>query len=203
MKSTKRAYLKVWQNRPEDDREDTTITLPDHEDANEPNSTPIALPYLPECHASVNSMDESNILEHCPTAEPSDLTGFVKTHRDMPSKTGDSRTPMKSTTASPKPVDGTPPVPYRPRYGTSIRPDTTQRRTNGQPENDAEYHRRIPETHKNNPNPLSRHNCGQHFKHAGQNQPAYKHQSNHADIPRTLKPKTETQPTSDLTEFNQ
>lgn len=35
MKFTKRAYVKVWQNCPEDEREDTTITLYDYEDANE------------------------------------------------------------------------------------------------------------------------------------------------------------------------
>lgn len=79
----------------------------------------------------------------------------------------------------------------------------TQRCINGQPENDAEYYRRILEIHKNNPNPLSCHNYGQRFKHVGQNQPAYKHQSNRADIPRTLKLKTETQPTFDLAEINQ
>lgn len=33
MKFTKRAYVKVWQNCPEDEREDTTITLYDYEDA--------------------------------------------------------------------------------------------------------------------------------------------------------------------------
>lgn len=203
MKFMKRAYVKVWQNRPEAEREHTTITLPDHEDANEPNSIPVALLYLLECHASVNSMDESNILECRLTAESSDLIGFVKTYRDMLSKTGDFRTPMKSITTSPKPVDGIPPVSYRPRYGALIRPDTTQRRINGQPENDAEHHRRIPEIHKNNPDPLSCHNRGQRFKHVSQDQPAYKHQSNHADIPRTPKPKTETQPTFDPTEPNQ
>lgn len=92
MKLTKHAYVKAWQNRPENEREDTTITLHDHEDANEPNSIPASL----LCH-----------------------------------------------------------------------------------------------------------NRGQHFKHISQNQPAYKHQSNRADILRTLKPKTETQPTFDLTELNQ
>lgn len=84
-----------------------------------------------------------------------------------------------------------------------IWPDTTQRRLNGQLENDAEHYRRILEIHKNNPDPLFRHNRGQRFKHVGQDQPAYKHQSNRADIPRTLKPKAETQPTFDLAEFNQ
>lgn len=78
MKFTKRAYVKVWQNCPEDEHEDTTITLYDYEDANELNS-----------------------------------------------------------------------------------------------------------------------------KYVGQDQPAYKHQSNRADILRTVKLKTETQPTFDLAEINQ
>lgn len=203
MKFPKRAYVKVWQNCPEDEREDTTITLLDYEDANEPNSTPAALLYLLERHAFVDSMDEFNILECCLTAESSDLIGFAKTYRDMPSKTGDSWTPMKSITASPKPVDGIPPVSYYPRYGALTWPDTTQRCINGQPENDAEYYRRILEIYKNNPNPLSCHNCGQRFKHVGQDQLAYKHQSNRADILRTPKLKAETQPTSDLAESNQ
>jgi hypothetical protein len=191
------------QNRPEDEREDTTTTLYDHEDANEPNNIPVSPLYLLECHTSVNSMNESNILERRPTAEPSDLIGFIKTYRDMPSKTGDSWTPMKSTTANPKPADDTPPISYHPRYGASIWPDTTQHRINGQPENNAEYHRRTPETHKNDPNPLSCHNYGQRSKHAGQNRPAYKHQNNRADTLRTLKLKTKTQPTSDLAKTNQ
>lgn len=37
----------------------------------------------------------------------------------------------------------------------------------------------------------------------GQDQLAYKHQSNRADILRTLKLKAETQPTFDLAEINQ
>nr|UVY05700.1 MAG: hypothetical protein [Bacteriophage sp.] len=202
MKFTKRAYAKVWQDRPEDDREDTTITLYDHEDANEPNSIPVALPYLLERHAFVNSMDESDILEHCLTAESIDLIGFVKPTGTC-SANRDFWTPMKFITANPKPVDGIPPVSYRPRCGTLIRPDTTQRHINGQPENNAEHHKRIPEIYKNNPDPLFCHNCGQRFKHVGQDQPAHKHQSNRADILRTLKPKTETQPTIDLAETNQ
>ena len=68
MKFTKRAYVKVWQNCPEDEREDTTITLLDYEDANELNSIPVALLYLLERHAFVNSMEDFNILEHCLTA---------------------------------------------------------------------------------------------------------------------------------------
>lgn len=92
---------------------------------------------------------------------------------------------------------------YCPRCGALIWPDTTQRCINGQPENDAEYYRRILEIYKNNPDPLFCHNCGQRFKYVGQDQPAYKHQSNRADILRTLKLKAETQPTFDLAEFNQ
>lgn len=69
MKFTKRAYVKVWQNCPEDEREDTTITLYDYEDANELNSIPVALLYLLERHAFVDSMDEFDILECCLTAE--------------------------------------------------------------------------------------------------------------------------------------
>lgn len=46
MKFTKRAYVKVWQDCPEDEREDTTITLYDYEDANELNSYP-GRPALP------------------------------------------------------------------------------------------------------------------------------------------------------------
>lgn len=203
MKLTKRAYVKVWQNHPEDEHEDTTITLYDYEDENELNSIPVSLLYLLECHAFVNSMDELNILEYCLTAEPFDLIGFVKTYRDMPSKTGDFWTPMKFTTASPKPVDGIPPVSYCPRCGALTRPDTTQRRINEQPENNAEHYRRILEIHKNNPDPLSCHNRRQRFKHVSQNQPAYKHQNNQADILHTLKLKTETQPTSDPAELNQ
>lgn len=69
MKFTKHAYAKVWQNRPIADREDTTITLSDYEYANELNSIPVALLYLLEYHTVVNSMDESDILEHCLTTE--------------------------------------------------------------------------------------------------------------------------------------
>ena len=134
MKFTKRAYVKVWQNCPENEREDTTITLYDYEDANELNSIPVSLLFLLECHAFVNSMDEFNILELCLTAE---------------------------------------------------------------------YYRRILEIYKNNPDPLFCHNCGQRFKYVGQDQLAYKHQSNRADILRTLKLKAETQPTFDLAETNQ
>ena len=203
MKFTKRAYVKVWQNCPENEREDTTITLYDYEDANELNSIPVSLPYLLERHAFVNSMNEFNILEYCLTAESFDLIGFIKTYRDMLSKTGDFWTPMKFITASPKPVDGTPPVSYYPRYGALIRPDTTQHCINGQPENNAEYYRRIHEIYKNNLNPLSYHNYGQRSKYVSQNQLAYKHQSNRTDTLHTLKLKTETQPTFDLTESNQ
>jgi hypothetical protein len=182
MKFTKRAYVKVWQNYPIDNREDTTITLYDYEDANELNSILVALLYLLELHASVNSMNEFDILEHCLTAKSFDLIGFVKTYQDMLSKTGDFWTPLKFITASPEPVDGIPPVSYCPRCGTLIWPDTTLRYINGQPENDTEYHKRILEIYKNNPDPLFCHNCGQRFKHIGQNQLAYKHQSNRADI---------------------
>lgn len=118
-------------------------------------------------------------------------------------QTGDFCTPMKFITASPKPVDGIPPVSYCPRCGALIWPDTTQRCINGQPENDTEYYRRILEIYKNNPDPLFCHNCGQRFKYVGQDQLAYKHQSNRADILRTLKLKAETQPTFDLAEVNQ
>ena len=203
MKFTKRAYVKVWQDCPEDEREDTTITLYDYEDANELNSIPVALLYLLERYAFANSMNEFNILEHCLTAEPFDLIGFIKTYRDMLSKTGDFWTPMKSITASPKPVDDIPPVSYYPRCGTLIWPDTTQHCTNGQPENNTEYYQRIFETYKNSPDPLSYHNYGQRFKHVSQDQLCYKHQSNRADIPRTLKLEAETQPTFDLAESNQ
>lgn len=116
MKFTKRAYVKVWQNCTEDEREDTTITLYDYEDANELNSIPGAPLYLLERHACVNI----------------------------------------------------PPVSYCPRCRALIWPDTTQR-----------------------------------FKYIGQNQLAYKHQSNRADILRTLKLKAETQPTLDIAEANQ
>lgn len=119
MKFTKHAHTKVWQNYPENEHEDTTITPYDYEDTNKPNSIPVALLHLLECHAFANSMNEFN------------------------------------------------------------------------------------EIYKNNPDPLSCHNCGQRFKHASQNQPAYKHQNNRADILHTLKLKAETQPTFDLTESNQ
>lgn len=203
MKFTKHAYVKVWQNCPEDEREDTTITLYDYDDANELNSIPVSLLYLLECHAFVNSMDEFNVLECWLTAESFDLIGFVKTYRDMLSKTGDFWTPMKFITASPKPMDGIPPVAYCPRCGALIWPDTTQRYINGQPENDAEYYRRIFKIYRNNPDPLFCHNCGQRFKYVGQDRLAYKHQSSRADILRTLKLKAETQPTFDLAEINQ
>ena len=137
------------------------------------------------------------------TTESFDLIGFVKTYRDMPSKTGDFWTPMKFITANPKPVNGIPPVSYRPRYGALIRPDTTQHCINEQPENNAEYYRRILEIYKNNPDPPFCHNYGQRFKYVGKNQLAYKHQSNRADILHTLKLKAETQPTFDLAELNQ
>lgn len=153
MKFTKRAYIKVWQNCPEDEREDTTITFLDYEDANELNSIPVALLYLLECYAFVNNMAEFNILKCCLTAESFDLIGFVKTHRDMLSKTGDFWTPMKFITASPKPVDGIPPVSYCPRCRALIWPNTTQRCIDGQPENDAEYYRRILEIYKKQPRP--------------------------------------------------
>ena len=203
MKFTKRAYVKVWQNCPENEREDTTITLYEYEDANELNSIPVALLYLLERYAFVNSMDEFDILERCLTAESFDLIGFVKTYRDMLSKTGDFWTPMKFITASPKPVEGIPPVSYCPRCGALIWTDTTQRYINGQAENDAEYYRRIFEIYKNTPDPLFCHNCGQRFKYVGQDQLAYKHQSNRADILRTLKLKATTQPAFDLAEINQ
>ena len=64
MKFTKRAYVRVWQNCPKDEREDTTITLYDYEDANELNSIPVALLYLLEQHAFVHRMENFNILEH-------------------------------------------------------------------------------------------------------------------------------------------
>lgn len=203
MKFTKRAYVNVWQGCPIDEREDTTITLLDYEDANELNSIPVALLYLLERYAFVDSMNEFNILECCLTAESFDLIGFVKTYRDMLSKTGDFWTPMKFITASSKPVDGIPPVSYCPRCRALIWPDTTQRWINGQSENDTEYYQRIFEIYKNNPDPRFCHNCGQRFKYIGQNQLAYKHQSNRADILRTLKLKAETQPTFDLAEVNQ
>lgn len=203
MKFTKRAYVKVLQNCPEDEREDTTITLHDYEDANELNSIPVTLLYLLERYASVNSMDEFNVLELCLTAESFDLIGFVKTYRDMLSKTGDFWTPMKFITANPKPVDGIPPVPYCPRCGALIcgrtphdaastdNPKTTPNITDES------------EIYKNNPDPPFCHNCGQRFKYVGQDQLAYKHQRNRADTPRTLKLKAGTQPTFDLAEFNQ
>lgn len=73
MKFTKRSYVKAWQDCPEDEREDTTITLLDYEDANELNSIPVALLYLLERYVFVNSMDEIDILELCLTAESFDL----------------------------------------------------------------------------------------------------------------------------------
>lgn len=203
MKLTKRAYAKIWQNYPIDDREDTTITPYDHENTNELNSIPAAPLYLLERYASANSMNESDILERCLTTEPFNLTSLAKTYRNTPNKTGDSWTPMKSTTTSPKPVDDTPPISYCPRCGTLTRPDTIQHRINEQPENNTEYYKRTLETHKNNPAPLSHHNCSQRSKHTSQNQPAHKHQNNRTDTLRTPKPKTETQPTFDLTETNQ
>lgn len=203
MKFTKRAYVKVWQNYPIDDREDTTITLYDYEDANELNSIPVALLYLLERYAFVNSLSEFDILEHCLTAESFDLIGFVKTYRNMLSKTGDFWTPMKFITASPKPVDGIPPVSYCPRCGALIWPYTTQRHINGQPETTPNITDEILEIYKNNPDPLFCHNCGQRFKYVGQDQLAYKHQSNRADILRMFKLKAETQPTFDLAEVNQ
>lgn len=203
MKFTKHAYIKVWQNCLGDEHENTPIILHDYEDANELNSIPVSLLYLLERHAFVNSMDEFNILECWLTTEPFDLIGFIKTYRDMLSKTGDFWTPMKFITASPKPVDGTPPISYCPRCGALIWPDTTQHLINRQPENNAEYYRRILEIYKNNPDPLFCHNCGQHFKYVGQNQLKYKKQNNHADILRMLKLKAEIQPTSELAEFNQ
>ncbi len=203
MKFTKRAYVKVWQNCPEDEREDTTITLYDYEDANELNSIPVALLYLLECHAFVNSMEEFDILEHCLTAESFDLIGFVKTYRDMLSKTGDFWTPMKFITASPKPVDGIPPVSYCPRCGALIWPDTTHTASTDNPKTTPNITSEFSKSTRTTLTPLFCHNRGQRFKYVGQDQLAYKHQSNRTDILRTLKLKTETQPTSDPAEVNQ
>lgn len=204
MKFTKRAYIKVWQNCPEDKREDTTITLHDYEDANELNSIPVSLLYLLERHAFVDSMDEFNILKCCLTSESFDLIGFIKTYRDMLSKTGDFWTPLKFITASPKPVDGIPPVSYCHRCRALIWPDTTRRCINGQPENDTEYYRRILEIYKNNPDPLFCHSCGQRFKCVDQDQLVYTSiKATRADILRTLKLEAEAQPTFELEGLNQ
>lgn len=201
MKFTKRAYVKVWQDCPEDEREDTTITLHEYEDANELNSIPVALLYLLERHAWVNSMEEFNVLELCLTAESFDLIGFVNTYRDMLSKRGDFWTPMKFITASPKPVDGMPPISYCPRCGALIWPDTERRFINGQQEDDATYYPRILEIYRKQDNPLFCHNCGQRFKYTGQNNLAYKHYSNRANILTTLKMKATQQPAFDLKEL--
>lgn len=80
MEFMKHAYVKVWHNRLEDEREDTTITPYDYEDTNELNSIPVSLLHLLEYHAFVNSMNEFNTLEYCLTAESFDLIGFVKTY---------------------------------------------------------------------------------------------------------------------------
>ena len=64
MKPTKHAYAKIWQNRPENEHENTTITLLDHEDTNKPNSIPATPPYPLEHHTSANNMNESNNTEH-------------------------------------------------------------------------------------------------------------------------------------------
>lgn len=199
MKFTKRAYVKVWQDCPIDEREDTTITLLDYEDANELNSIPVALLYLLERYAFVNSMDEFDILEHCLTAESFDLIGFVKTYRGhaqqnrrlldahevhhrKPETRG--RYPTRLVLPTLRSVDLA-------GHHTTLHQRTTRKR------------RRILEIYKNNPDPLFCHNCGQRFKHVGQDQLVYKHQSNRADILRTLKLKAETQPTFDLAEVNQ
>lgn len=110
---------------------------------------------------------------------------------------------MKFITTNPKPVDDTPPVSYCPRCKASIWPDTTLRCINEQPENNAEYYKRLHEIYKNNPDPLLCHNYGQRFKHINQDQLAYTHQSNRADTLHTPKLKTETQPTFDLAKTNQ
>lgn len=201
MKFTKRAYVKVWQNCPEDEREDTTITLQDYEDANELNSIPVALLYLLERHAFVDSMEEFNVLEYCLTAESFDLIGFVKTYRDMLSKTGDFWTPMKFITTSPKPVDGMPPLSYCPRCGAIIWPDTERRTVNTQIEPDTEYYRRIYEIYNQTGNPAFCHNCGQRFKFIGQDNLAYKHYTDRRRILSTLKLRAEQQPTLDLAEM--
>lgn len=193
MKFTKHAYIKVQQNHPE--HEDTTITLHDYEDTNELNSIPVALLYLLEHHASINNINEFNTLKHRLTTKPLNLISFIKTYHDMLNKTGDFWTTMKFITTNPKPVDGIPPVSYCPRCGTLIWPNTTQHHTNGQTENNTEYYKRILEIYKNTPDPLFCHNCGQRFKYVGQNQLAYKHQSNRADILHTLKLKTQADPT--------
>lgn len=203
MKFTKRAYVKVWQNCPEDEREDTTITFYDHEDANELNSIPVSLPYLLECHAFVNSMDEFNILELCLKAEPFDLIGFVKTYRDMPSKTGDFWTPMKFITASPKPVDGIPPRLILPtmrsvdlaKHHTTLHQRTTRKRRRILPTN--------PRNLQEQPRPAVLPQLRATLQIRRPKPTSLKHQSNRADILRTLKLKAETQPTFDLTEVNQ
>lgn len=203
MKFTKRAYVKVWQNCPEDEREDATITLLDYEDANELNSIPVAPPIparVPCVRQQYGRTQHYRMLPYSRIVRPHRLRQNLPRHAQQNRRFW---TPMKFITANPKPVDGIPPVSYCPRCGALIWPDTTLRCINGQPENDAEYYRRILEIYKNNPDPLFCHNCGQRFKYVGQNQLAYKHQSNRADILRTLKLKAETQPTFDLAEFNQ
>lgn len=203
MKFTKRAYVKVWQNCPEDELEDTTITLLDYEDANELNSIPVSLLYLLEHYAFVNSMDEFNILECCLTAESFDLIGFVKTYRDMLSKTGDFWTPMKFITASPK---------TRGRYPTrlllssmrsvdlaghhtTLHQRTTRKRRRILPTN--------PRNLQEQPRPAVLPQLRATLQIRRPRPTRNKHQSNRVDILRTLKLKAETQPTFDLAEFNQ
>lgn len=203
MKFNKYAYLKVWQDCPEDEREDTTIRLEGYEDANELNSIPVALLYLLERNAFIAGMEEFDIIERCLTAETFDLIGFVQTYRDMLSKRGDFWTPMKFITASPKPVDGMPPLSYCPRCGAIIWPDTERRVINKELETDTEYYRRIYEIYNQTGNPAFCHNCGQRFKFIGQDNLAYKHYTDRRRILTTLKLRAEQQPTLDLAEITQ
>ena len=202
MKFTKRAYVKVWQNYPIDEREDTTITLYDYEDANELNSIPVALLYLLECHAFVNSMDEFNILECCLTAESrshrlrQNLPGHAQQNRRLldahevhhrQSETR-GRYPTRLLLSSMRSVDLA-------GHHTTLPQRATRKRRRILPTN--------PRNLQEHPDPLFCHNCEQRFKYVGQDQLAYKHQNNRADTLRTLKLKAETQPTFDLAEVNQ
>lgn len=203
MKFTKRAYVKVWQNCPEDECEDTTITPPRLRGRERTQQYP-GSPPIPAGTLCVRQQYER--IQHPRTLSHSRIVRPHRLRQNLPGHAQQNRRlldPMKFITASPKPVDGIPPVSYCPRCRALIWPDTTKRCINGQPENDTEYYRRILEIYKNNPDPLFCHNCGQRFKYVGQDHLVYNQQSNRADILRTLKLKAETQPTFDLAELNQ
>lgn len=203
MKFMKRAYAKVWQNYPKDEREDTTTTLLDYEDANELNSIP-GRPPIPAGVSCVRQqygrIQHSRMLPYSRIVRPHKLRQNLPGHAQQNRRLLDThevhhrqsetrgRYPARLLLSSMRSVDLA-------GHHTTLHQRTTRKRRRILPTN--------PRNLQEQPRPLFCHNCGQRFKYVGQDQLAYKHQSNRADILRTLKLKAETQPTFDLAEVNQ